>query len=108
MAAYLTGEPAEDVIEEMPGISEAIIETHEERALPAAVITVIAGGLAFAALIARSRGREPRPALARMILVSAFLSFAAMSYVGLAGGRIHHPEVGAGGAPPIAEESEGG
>ncbi|HET7290515.1 MAG TPA: hypothetical protein VFJ67_08775, partial [Thermodesulfobacteriota bacterium] len=28
--AYLTGEPAEEVVEDMPGISENIIEEHEE------------------------------------------------------------------------------
>lgn len=105
IAAYLTGEPAQDVVEGMPGVRAAFIEAHEKRALPAAAITTIAGGLAFAALLARARARQPASALARMVTVGALLSFLAMSYAGHAGGLIHHPEV-EGAAPGTGEAGE--
>lgn len=98
IAAYLTGEPAEDVVEGMPGVRASLIETHAQRALPAAAITAIAGGLALAALFARTRRRQPAPALVRMVTVAALLSFLSLSYAGHAGGLIHHPEAGGGAA----------
>ena len=33
IGTYLTGEPAEEVVEDVPGVSEAAIEPHEESAL---------------------------------------------------------------------------
>src|SRR3990172_2883025 len=50
---YLTGEPAEEVVEDMPGISEELIEEHEEQADIAFILVEVAGGLALITLIAR-------------------------------------------------------
>jgi hypothetical protein len=42
---YLTGAPAESVVEGLPGVSEAIIEQHEEAALIALVALELLGRL---------------------------------------------------------------
>ena len=42
---YLTGEPSEDIVEKLPGVSEAFMEEHEDAgklALIAAIVTAIA------------------------------------------------------------------
>src|SRR6185503_5386269 len=57
--AYFTGEPAEDVVEDLPGVSKPAIEEHEEAAMLAAVATGAAGVLALGVLVI---GRGPVPA----------------------------------------------
>ena len=55
---FLTGEPAEEVVGHLPGISEQAIEEHEEAAEVAAIVTGFAGLLGLWLLIARRGGRH--------------------------------------------------
>jgi len=92
-AAYLTGEPAEDVVEDLPSVSKAAIEEHEEAALVAAVATGTAGLLALGALVI---GRGPAPAPGWMLattFVVALVAAALMVWTANLGGRISHPEI---------------
>ena len=91
--AYLTGEPAEELIEDLPGVSKPAIEEHEEAALLAAVVSGTAGVLAIGALVT-GRGSVPTPAwmLATTFLV-ALLAAALMARTANLGGRISHPEI---------------
>jgi hypothetical protein len=92
-AAYLTGEPAEHVIEGLPGVSKAAIEEHEEAALLAAVATGAAGFLALGVLVI---GRGPMPAPGWMLattFVAALVAAALMVGAANLGGRISHPEL---------------
>ena len=49
--AYLTGEPAEKIVEDLPGVSEDVIEQHEEAAQVAFVGVLILGAVALCGLI---------------------------------------------------------
>ena len=91
--AYWTGEPAEGVIEDLPGVSKLAIEEHEEAALLAAVVTGVAGLLAIGALVT-GRGFVPTPAwmLATTFAV-ALLAAALMARTANLGGGISHPEI---------------
>src|SRR5688500_14191615 len=40
---YLTGEPAEDAVEQLPGVSKAIIEQHEDAAAVAFTAIAVLG-----------------------------------------------------------------
>ena len=51
IAVYLTGEPAEEIVENLPGVSEAIIETHEDAAFYALIFMEITGFLALINLL---------------------------------------------------------
>jgi hypothetical protein len=91
--AYLTGEPAEDVIEDLPTVSKAAIEEHEEAALLAAVATGAAGLIALGALVI---GRGPAPApgwILAMTFVVALVAAGLMVRTANLGGRISHPEI---------------
>lgn len=91
--AYLTGEPAEEVIEDLPGVSKPAIEEHEEAALLAAVATGVAGLLAIGSLVT---GRGPHSAPAWMLattFVVALLAAALMARAANLGGQISHPEI---------------
>ncbi len=92
-AAYLTGEPAEDVVKDLPAVSKAAIEEHEEAAMLAAVATGAAGLIALGALVI---GRGPAPAPAWILattFVVALVAAGLMLWTANLGGRISHPEI---------------
>jgi hypothetical protein len=92
-AAYLTGEPAEDVIEDLPAVSKAAIEEHEEAALLAAVATGAAGLLALGALVI-GRGPAPTPGwILATTFVVALVAAGLVVWTANLGGRISHPEI---------------
>lgn len=88
----LTGEPAEEVIENMAGVSRRLIHAHEEAA---EWVTYVAAAAALAALVAlllvRRRHRAAR-GLSALTLVLSVVGFAAASRAALLGGEIRHPE----------------
>ena len=47
---FLTGEPAEELVEKLPGFSEALTERHEEAALVATVVVGLVGLFSLAVL----------------------------------------------------------
>jgi hypothetical protein len=91
--AYVSGEPAEDVVEDLPGVSKPAIEEHEEAALLAAVATGAAGVLALGVLVI-GRGPVPAPGWLFATTVAVGLVAAAlMVRTANLGGRISHPEI---------------
>lgn len=102
---YLSGEPAEEILERwLP--NEAAIERHEDTAL-LTLSTVIATGVAAAALLVAGR-RAPMTRIARASLgVTALLALGASGLAirtaGL-GGEIRHPEIRTALAPRASQE----
>ena len=93
VTVYLTGEPAEERVESLAGISKGMIEQHEELAL---VATIVLGVIGLLALVALFRSRK-RP-LSRGIVVAALFSVVALSglfgWTANLGGKIRHTEIG--------------
>ena len=98
--AYLTGEPAESVVEDLPSVSDSAIEAHEEAALQAAVVTALAGLLAVGALATGHRPSGAPAWIAPATLVVAFVAAALLARTANLGGLISHPEIR--GPVPIA------
>jgi uncharacterized membrane protein len=90
---YLTGEPAEETVEHISGISETSIELHEEAAEFAIVMMSITGFLALISIVVS----KIKPALTLrvcyVLLLFSTISFAAMARVGYLGGKIRHTEL---------------
>jgi uncharacterized membrane protein len=90
---YLTGEPAEETVEHIRGISEINIELHEEAAEFAIVLMSITGFLALISIIVS----KIKPALTHkvfyVLIIFSFFSFASMARVGYLGGQIRHTEL---------------
>lgn len=106
-AAYLTGEPAEEIVERMPGTSEAALETHEDRAGVATGLSVLAA-LAGAAALYLVERRKARPGVpVGVALASALLTTGAMVWTGASGGEIRHPEIRGGAAAAAPAPGEG-
>lgn len=92
VAVFLSGDPAEDALEGVLGVSEEAVDVHEEAAELAMVVSVVVGVLSGALLFGYRHGSLPSwvvPAAA----VVGLVAFVLLAYTGLLGGRISHPEV---------------
>jgi uncharacterized membrane protein len=98
--AYLSGEPAEEVIEHIEGVSHDSIEEHEEAALYGMIGVEALGALALLGLWL-SRGGRPLPSgMAVGALVLGLLTMAAIAQTAHLGGFIRHPEIRPGFTAP--------
>ena len=78
VVVYLTGEPAEELVENLPGISEAAMETHEEIAL---VATLVLGAFAIVALYGLFAFRHGvSMGFTRVLLILSLFPLATMAY----------------------------
>jgi len=93
---YLTGEPAEEVVEDMPGISEELIKEHEEQAEIAFILVEVAGGLALITLIARRYSDKLGQRLVILTLLVLIVSGGLIGWTANLGGKIHHEEIRSG------------
>jgi hypothetical protein len=91
--AFLSGEGAEEIIENCPGVSRAAIHDHEEIAEAGLWVMLFAGAVALAAFfIQRSKPHLHRK-LGIIAFAAALAAFAVLTQVGLTGGEIRHPEI---------------
>jgi uncharacterized membrane protein len=93
IAVYLTGEPAEELVEALPPFDHDLVERHEEVALWATTLLVISAGLAGWALWSwRRHGVEPRTAT-RLVLAGLVVGTLVTMVTAWTGGPIGHPEI---------------
>ncbi len=91
--AYMTGEPAEDGVKGLPGISRALIEQHEEAAGVALGGLLTVGVAALAGLI-WFRGSRLMPAWFGVItLIGALIVTGLMAWTANLGGQVRHTEI---------------
>ncbi|HJQ83477.1 MAG TPA: DUF2231 domain-containing protein [Candidatus Binatia bacterium] len=107
---FLSGEPAEERVEHLAGVSESAIERHEDVA-KAVTFGLEVLGLAAVAVLLRSRGRRIPIGLAAAFLAATLAWSGLLAWTAHLGGLVRHSEiaspVAAGGpAAPIAEPDE--
>jgi hypothetical protein len=101
----MSGEGAEEVVEHRPGVSEALIDRHEDAASVALALTVLGGAIAAATLLAGRLGRQrAAQTLFAMALALSLADAAALAWAAHLGGEIRHDEIrtGDGSGPAIA------
>jgi hypothetical protein len=91
--AYLTGEPAEEIVEELPGISENLIKQHEEMSEKAFVFLEIVGGLALITLMVKRYSQKLGGWLMSITLIGLVVGGGMIAWTSNLGGRINHPEI---------------
>ena len=99
-AATQTGERAEEVVEDLPGVSEALIHEHEEAAEAANIASIALAVLALGALVWRRRQPDVGTVPAVVLLVGALATAGLMARAANAGGEIRHPEIRGDGSSP--------
>ncbi len=91
-ATYLTGEPAEEIVEDYAHVSEPMIHEHEEAAELALIGSGILGVLALAGLVLY-RSKPMPTALPVVVLLVALVVSGLLAYAANLGGQISHPEI---------------
>lgn len=90
---FLSGEPAEEVIEKQPGFSEQLVEPHEEAA-ELAIWFVGATTLAAAiALMLTIQKRATASLAIKAVIVLNLISLVLIGRASSMGGKISHPEI---------------
>lgn len=100
LPVYFTGEPAEKVVKEMPGVTEAAIEQHEDAALVSLIAVEVLGILAAASIVLLDRSPATARRLVGVCLALSIVAGGSLAYTANAGGQIRHTEIrsGAGSA----------
>jgi uncharacterized membrane protein len=93
VVAYLTGESAEESVENLQGVLEANIKAHETFALYALVGLIALGVSAIVGLIVTFRQSVYTRTVSFMILVLSLSSFVLVARTGYLGGQIRHTEL---------------
>jgi len=93
--AFLSGEPTEEAVEDLAGVSSKSIEPHEEAAKVAFIGLEVLGLVALVGLL-RSRGRAVAQRFAGLVLVGSLALSGGLAWTAHLGGRIRHPELGGG------------
>ncbi|HBR58123.1 MAG TPA: hypothetical protein DEA22_11765 [Blastocatellia bacterium] len=90
---YLTGEPAEEIVEHLPGVSHDAIETHEDSALFALWAAIGAGVVSAVGLILALRAKAAANTVALIALLFGIVTAGLMARTANLGGEVRHTEI---------------
>lgn len=105
--AYLTGEAAEETVENIQGVSENTIEQHADFASYALVALVAVGVISLIGIyfkIIKSTFAKPT---AMITLFLALIGFGLVARTGYLGGQIRHTEIASGSLQTAGEPGGG-
>ena len=91
--AFFTGEGAEEVVEEMAGITKDIIHEHEETAETFAILSYILGAFSLLGLWANLKHKSISVWLGYIIFAFGFVVLVFAQQTGATGGEIRHSEI---------------
>lgn len=92
--AYLTGEGAEEAVEDIQGVAKNMIEQHEDFALYALIALIAAGVVSLLGLYLTIKKLSLAKEVALLTLFVATISFGLVARTGYLGGQIRHTEIG--------------
>ncbi len=95
---FLTGEPAEERVEDIPGVSEAIIGQHEDAAELALWVMEAMGLLSLVTIFVGFKRENTKKILVGATFALSLISFGLMARTGYLGGQIRHTEIRSGAA----------
>jgi len=91
---YLSGEPAEERIENIAGIQKSVIEAHEDMATISLWIMLAAAAFAGASFYAQWKSMSSAKLLSTVFIVVAIGAFIHIGLTGHEGGKIRRPDLG--------------
>lgn len=103
---YLTGEPAEELVEDVPGVSESIMEQHEESAEISFILMEVTGALALISIIVLAYSEKFGRRLCTLTLLMLVISGGFMVWTANLGGKINHPEIRSGSYNQGSQDTE--
>jgi hypothetical protein len=105
LPTYFSGEGAEDAVEGLPGVSEAVVERHEDAAGRSLVALEAAGVLALLGLAATVRARRVPAWIVAGTLLVTLVGAGLLGWTANLGGQIRHPEIRAGAVTSAGAEA---
>lgn len=93
IAAMTTGEGAEEIVENISGVTESYIKNHEETAETFALLSYFLGGISLIGLWAGFKQKSFSNGIAIATLVFAFVVLFFGRQTGTTGGEIRHTEI---------------
>jgi uncharacterized membrane protein len=93
IAVFFTGQGAEDVVKNLPGVTEASIGRHEEMADIALVLMEVLGVMVLAGLFLLRRSGSIPKWLVLIVLVASLITAAVVGLTANLGGQIRHTEI---------------
>lgn len=91
--AYMTGEAAEEAVENIQGITKNIVSQHEDFAVYALVSLIILGVASIVGLFLTLKKSVLTKTIAFVILFISLISFGLVARTGYLGGQIRHTEI---------------
>jgi hypothetical protein len=92
LPVYYTGEPAEKLVQKLPGVEQEAIEEHEESAEASLVGALILGAASLTCLWI-FRGKEIPAKLLIGLLCLSLIATGMLAWTAHLGGLVHHPEI---------------
>ena len=90
---YVTGGFAEDVVKNLPGVTEKLIGQHEDIAFYALILTASLGIFSLVGLfLLRRSGKLPQWVIS-VVLVLSLITMAVTGFTANLGGQIRHTEI---------------
>ncbi|HET6990981.1 MAG TPA: hypothetical protein VFJ43_06640 [Bacteroidia bacterium] len=90
---FLAGESAEESVEHLTGVSESVIDSHEDAATFSFWMIEIAGAVALGALFLKKIPAFKNSFFTGIMVLISLVSAGAISYTGYLGGQIRHTEI---------------
>lgn len=90
---FLTGEPTEHVIEDIPTVSKQHIEEHEESAIASLIVMEILGGLSLLGLILSRKQNSLNGFVKNGVIIVSLAASLLFAYTAYLGGHIRHTEI---------------
>lgn len=104
--AYLTGEAAEESVENIQGVSETLISQHEDSAKIALAALIILGAASLIGLYMTIKKSTLTRMVAIITLFISLISFGLIARTGYIGGQIRHTEINTTNANPATEDKQ--
>lgn len=93
VAVYLTGEPAEEVVEGLAGVSHDAIEAHEQFGLYSLIAGIVTAVASLGALILGAVRQRLVRWTVTLALLLALATAGLIGYTANLGGQVSHPEL---------------
>ncbi len=93
LPAFLTGEGAEEIAENLSGVTKSIIHDHEELAETFAILSYLLGGLSIVGLWSNLKQKSFANIMAALVIIASLAVLYFGKQTGTSGGEIRHTEI---------------
>lgn len=93
LVVFFTGEPTEEAVEHISGISKGLIDSHEDFATYSLICTEVLGAIGLIGLFSMRRYPEKILNYWRFVALIALINVGLMAVTANFGGQIRHTEI---------------